>query len=29
MERWSRHTGELNQPLLRRLKAALDEAGLR
>lgn len=29
MERWSRHTRELNQPLLRRLKAALDEAGLR
>jgi hypothetical protein len=29
MERWSRHTHELNQPLLRRLKAALEQAGLR
>ena len=29
MERWSRHTRELNQPLLRRLKTAMEQAGLR
>jgi len=28
MERWSRHTRALNQPLLRRLQAALAQAGL-
>ena len=28
MDRWSRHTRALNQPLLRRLQAALAQAGL-